>query len=58
LGGDTVIGHDAIIGGNTFITQSIEPGTVVSIKNQELQFTHKGSPKKELMQEEFWDYII
>jgi serine O-acetyltransferase len=58
LGGDTIIGHDAIIGGNTFITQSIEPGTRVSIKNQELQFSHNGNCKKELKQEGFWDYII
>lgn len=58
LGGDTVIGHDAIIGGNTFITKSIEPGTRVSIKNQELQFSYDSKAKKELEQEEFWDYVI
>ena len=38
LGGDTVIGHDCVIGSNAFITSSIAPNTVVSIKNQELQY--------------------
>ena len=38
LGGDTVIGHDCIIGSNAFITQSVAPGTTVTIKNQELQY--------------------
>ena len=38
LGGETVIGHDSIIGSNAFITRSVEPGTRVSVKNQELQF--------------------
>lgn len=37
LGGETVIGHDAVIGGNAFITSSIDPGTRVSVKNQELE---------------------
>ena len=30
LGGQTVIGKGAIIGGNTFITKSIAPGSVVT----------------------------
>ncbi len=38
LGGDTVIGKDSVIGGNTFVTKSVAPQTVVSIKNQELKF--------------------
>lgn len=38
LGGNTVIGHDSVIGSNAFITDSIAPGTTVTIKNQELQF--------------------
>ena len=38
LGGETVIGHDSIIGSNAFITQSVAPGTTVTIKNQELQY--------------------
>ncbi len=37
LGGDTIIGKDVVIGGNAFITESIAPGTRVTVKNQELQ---------------------
>jgi len=61
LGGNTVIGENAVIGGNTFITTSIEPGTRVSIKNQELQFSY--GEGKELRQAELdlgdgWHYTI
>ena len=38
LGGETVIGRDSVIGSNAFITESVAPGTTVTIKNQELQF--------------------
>ncbi len=31
LGGDTVVGHGSIIGGNTWVTQSIPPGSVVTV---------------------------
>ena len=41
LGGDTVIGQGCVIGSNAFITSSIEPGTTVTIKNQELQFKQR-----------------
>ena len=41
LGGDTVIGQGCVIGSNAFITSSIEPGTTVTIKNQELQFRQR-----------------
>ncbi|MBR1812404.1 MAG: serine acetyltransferase [Lachnospiraceae bacterium] len=37
LGGETVIGDDAVIGGNCFITTSVPAGTVVSIRNHEIQ---------------------
>lgn len=40
LGGDTVIGDGATIGGNVFITSSVSAGTTVSVKNPELQFSH------------------
>jgi len=36
LGGETVIGEGSVIGSNAFITSSVEPGSKVSIKNQEL----------------------
>ncbi len=34
LGGDTVIGKDSIIGGNTWITKSLPPNSVVYNKNE------------------------
>ncbi len=37
LGGDTVVGADSVVGSNVFITKSIQPGTRISVKNQELQ---------------------
>lgn len=57
LGGDTVIGAGAVIGSNAFITKSIEPGTRVSIKNQELIFTSEDKAvlkKTELEQDDNW----
>jgi len=41
LGGDTVIGKGCVIGSSAFITKSVEPGTKVTIQNQELQFKTK-----------------
>ncbi|MDE5556945.1 MAG: serine acetyltransferase [Ruminococcus sp.] len=38
LGGDTVIEEDVVIGGNTFVTESVAKGTRVTVKAQELQF--------------------
>ena len=32
LGGTTKIGHDSVIGGNTWLTHSVEPGSQISIK--------------------------
>lgn len=57
LGGDTVIGQGAVIGSNAFVTRSIEPGTRVSIKNQELIFTNREKSvvkKAELEQDDTW----
>ena len=36
LGGDTVIGHHSVIGGSVWLTHSVEPYTVVTIKDPEL----------------------
>lgn len=36
LGGDTVIGRGSVIGANAFVTASVPPGTVVSVKHPEL----------------------
>ena len=41
LGGDTIIGKGSVIGGNAFITNSVPPGTRVSVKNPELEFKQK-----------------
>lgn len=41
LGGETVIAQDTVIGSNVFITSSVERGTRVSIRNQELKFKYK-----------------
>lgn len=38
LGGETVIEENVVVGGNTFVTESIKKGTRVSAKEQELQF--------------------
>ena len=38
LGGDTIIEEDVVIGGNTFVTESVAKGTRVTVKAQELQF--------------------
>lgn len=57
LGGDTVIGQGAVIGSNAFVTKSIEPGTRVSIRNQELIFANREKSvvrKAELEQDDAW----
>jgi serine O-acetyltransferase len=38
LGGKTVIGRGSVIGANVFLTQSVEPDTVVRIRGHELEF--------------------
>lgn len=61
LGGDTVIGKNSAIGSNAFITKSIQPGTRVSIRNQELQFKYGKKDilqKNDLEQDELWYYSI
>ena len=42
LGGDTVIGHHAVIGSNVWLTQSVAPNTVVSLEKPSLRI--KGPP--------------
>jgi serine O-acetyltransferase len=37
LGGDTVIGHHAVIGSNVWLTQGVEPYTVVSLEKPSLR---------------------
>ena len=43
LGGDTVIGARAVIGGNTWITASVPPDTKVFLKQPELIYKGKAS---------------
>ena len=40
LGGETLIGDDVVVGGNTFIVNSVEKGTRVSAKKQELKYSN------------------
>ena len=41
LGGETVIGKDSVIGASAFLTDSVAPGTRVSIESQPLRFKTK-----------------
>ena len=45
LGGDTVIGHHAVIGSNVWLTHSVEPNTVVSIEKPSLRIRVPGEPE-------------
>jgi serine O-acetyltransferase len=36
LGGDTVIGHHSVVGGNVWLTHSVEPHSLVTVKDPEL----------------------
>ncbi len=56
LGGETVIGKGCVIGGNTFITHSVAPETVVSIKNQELKFKQRNKTSSSF--EDVFVYMI
>jgi serine O-acetyltransferase len=41
LGGDTVIGHHSVIGGSVWLTHSVEPFSVVTIKDPELNIRRR-----------------
>jgi serine O-acetyltransferase len=43
LGGDTIIGHHAVIGSNVWLTQSVEPYTVVSLEKPQLRMRTPGT---------------
>ena len=43
LGGDTVIGHHAVIGSNVWLTQSVAPSTVVSLEKPSLRIRQPGT---------------
>jgi len=40
-GGATEIADNVIVGGNAFLTSSVEPDTIVSVKTPELTFRGK-----------------
>jgi serine O-acetyltransferase len=44
LGGDTVIGHHAVVGSNVWLTQSVEPYTLVAIDKPSLRIRGKEEP--------------
>ncbi len=44
LGGDTVIGHHSVIGGSVWLTHGVEPYTVVTIKDPELNIRSRRRP--------------
>ena len=46
LGGATEIGDNVIVGGNAFLTSSVEPDTIVSVKTPELTFRGKRRKKE------------
>ncbi|MDR2198035.1 MAG: serine acetyltransferase [Deltaproteobacteria bacterium] len=59
LGGATVIGEGVVIGSNAFITKSIPERTKVSVKNTDLRLlSDKKEPVSDVLQDEFWDYVI
>jgi serine O-acetyltransferase len=43
LGGDTVIGHHAVIGSNVWLTHSVDPYTVVSLEKPSLRIKGPGT---------------
>ena len=55
-----MIGENAVIGGNTFITRSIDPDTRVSMKNLEMEYRTAGNvfESKEITQGDEWYYMI
>ena len=47
LGGDTVVGHHAVVGSNVWLTHSVDPHTVVSLEKPSLRI--KGPDTKDLV---------
>ena len=44
LGGDTVLGHHAVIGSNVWLTHSVDPNTVVMLEKPSLRIKAPNSP--------------
>ncbi len=47
LGGETVIGRGAVIGGSVFVTSSVPPGAVVTFKPPELRIKTRETPSEQ-----------
>jgi len=45
LGGQTVIGHHAVVGSNVWLTESVAPNTVVTMEKPSLRFKESGGKK-------------
>lgn len=60
LGGNTVIGEGSVIGGNSFVTKSVEPHTTVTIKTHEMVYDSEGKKTKEdrELEQDAWFYVI
>lgn len=48
LGGQTVVGRGAVIGGGVFLTQSVSPGARVAFRAPELKFAVRGEVEYEI----------
>ena len=46
LGGDTVIGHHAVVGSSVWLTQSVPPNTVVSLEKPSLRIKGPATENK------------
>lgn len=58
LGGETVIGDGAVVGGSVFITKSVEPGHQVSLAPPVLRVRPPRPPKSSDDEEPWSDYAI
>lgn len=47
LGGETVVGHHAVIGSNVWLTESVNPHTTVLMEKPSLRIRQPGNPSRE-----------
>jgi serine O-acetyltransferase len=43
LGGEVLLGENSVIGGNVWLTESVPPGTTVTISKPQLVYRKKGA---------------
>ncbi|MEW6356808.1 MAG: serine O-acetyltransferase EpsC [Planctomycetota bacterium] len=46
LGGDTVVGKGSVVGGNVWLTESVPPGTKVTLETPRLKYKNRTSERK------------